>query len=487
MFNFSILHTSARPDKWREIYDEWLNKADHPDLVQYILVGDTRWGFDKYNPGLALRDQDTYLLLDPNRKCYVEGVNLAARYARGRTFVVNADDQHPCEHWDTELLKAITALGEGEANVAPGTFEYVLRVPTGTPDELHRNITVMPVISKTRYLRLGYIFYPGYESMYADNDLTEHAQLDGVFHEVNSPVFHHAHPFWTDAKMDDQYAQQNRKEAYTVGSALLHLRRATGFGTGITPQATTPAPAPPQRKTIAVCLPGESFSSMWVSCWTELFVNLFSRFNVLPIFAFSSNVHITRAVIAKQVTEQLGGVIPDYTLWIDDDNPVLWRHVEMLLQDLDALPDADGITGWCWIHDQANSRYVASCGMLDTEKWTCTNFTQEVFDMLDPYDCVQIQFTGFPLFLMRGIGPLLSTGPLPFAPILAPAHPFGAMSEDTAFCRRAMEAGLKFYVDRRVKVDHLKLGPLGPVVLTAPLPTPKSQDQISPAAETLTR
>ena len=42
---FSILHTSARPGKWKEIYDAWLGAAKHPELVEYVLVIDPRWGF----------------------------------------------------------------------------------------------------------------------------------------------------------------------------------------------------------------------------------------------------------------------------------------------------------------------------------------------------------------------------------------------------------------------------------------------------------
>ena len=42
---FSILHTSARPEKWREVYDAWIAAADHPEDVEYVLVVDERWGF----------------------------------------------------------------------------------------------------------------------------------------------------------------------------------------------------------------------------------------------------------------------------------------------------------------------------------------------------------------------------------------------------------------------------------------------------------
>jgi hypothetical protein len=340
-----------------------------------------------------------------------------------------------------------------------------------------RNITVMPIMSRSRYLRLGYVLYPGYESMYADNDFTEHAQLDGLFVDAQDlPEFPHRHPFWTNAPMDTQYEAQNSPKAYQLGANLLNIRRATGFGSK---PITQPEPQS-NRQTIAVCLPGESFSTAWVSAWTELFVNLFSRYNVIPIFCFSSNVHATRGTLVNQIREICKGdghnPIPDYVLWIDDDNPVMFAHFSQLINDLESMPEADGVAGWCWIHDQANSRYVSSCGLLN-DNGMCTNYLQETFAESD-YDLIPIEFTGFPLFLMRTRA--LDLGPFPFAPILKPEHPYGAMSEDTAYCQRAKDAGLKFYVDRRVKVDHLKLGPLGPLIL----PKNPIHDPSLPAAET---
>ena len=43
---FSILHTSARPEKWRAVYDDWMAKCVHPEDVEYVLCVDPRWGFD---------------------------------------------------------------------------------------------------------------------------------------------------------------------------------------------------------------------------------------------------------------------------------------------------------------------------------------------------------------------------------------------------------------------------------------------------------
>ena len=35
---FSILHTSARPDKWRAVYDEWMAKCVRPEDVDDLAA-----------------------------------------------------------------------------------------------------------------------------------------------------------------------------------------------------------------------------------------------------------------------------------------------------------------------------------------------------------------------------------------------------------------------------------------------------------------
>lgn len=489
MFNFSLLHSSARPQKWREIYDAWISLADDPSQVQYVLVGDQRWGFNRHSDSndLGLREMDVYVNLYPARRCYVEGVNLAARYARGRTLIVIADDQYPCQGWDTHINRVISVIPGilddpkqpfSLANVS-SHMEWAIRIPTGTPDEAKRNITVMPIVSRSRYQRLGYVLYPGYESMHSDNDFTEHAQLDGVFVDAQDlPEFPHRHPFWTDAKMDDQYGAQNRKEAYQLGANLLNIRRLTGFGTKL---ATPPTPGPqPGQKSLALCLPGEKFDAQWVSYLLETFVSLLPRFALYPIIAYCSNVHVTRGVMAKQIRELVkGGVKLDYVLWMDDDNAISPAHVERLLVSLDAYPDIDAVTGWCWIQDQVNNRFVTSCGFLNPDTGMCDNIPESEFQS-STGDLLKVDFTGFPLVLMHAH--VLEVGQHPFAPILNPNHIWGAMSEDTSFWSRVKSQGLNLFVDRNCYVPHMKTQPLGPQPqFYAPVPAPTPS---LPAVET---
>ena len=208
---FSILHTSARPDKWREVYDDWMRKAVHPEQVEYVLCIDPRWGFSTEPEAYYGQDSDNSLIVEVNtgRRCYVDGVNTAARASSGSILIVNADDQFACERWDVGIMEAL--LPESSARRWDNSFgettegtrgnPWVIEPSTGTPNEHERGILVMPILSRKRYEDQGSeVFYHGYESMYADRDFCEHARQDGVVIDARHLMFPHKHWLFSSAR-----------------------------------------------------------------------------------------------------------------------------------------------------------------------------------------------------------------------------------------------------------------------------------------------
>ena len=89
-----------------------------------------------------------------------------------------------------------------------------------------------------------------------------------------------------------------------------------------------------RRVSIGICMPGESFSSAWVSNWTNLFMSLLaSGYDPAPLFGYSSSVFVTRASLAFEMMHSAAPI--DYILWIDDDNIVTPEMFQRLKQDLD--------------------------------------------------------------------------------------------------------------------------------------------------------
>ena len=456
MPRFSILHPSARPDKWRAIYDAWLAAADHPEDVEYILMVDERWGFDTRIVNLPLdRGELNRQVMNRKRRCYVDAVNLAAEHATGEILIVVADDQFPCDHWDTAILRQMALQGdERSAENVP----FVLHANTGTPAEFDRRIVPMPIMSRALYERWGYVFYSGYESMYADNDLCEHAQAEGVLIDwPDSPVFPHRHAFFdTSVPMDAVYAAQNRPEAYAAGERLLRERRLNGYREVV----NLPA-ARGKINAIYVAIPGESWRIEWLCSFMELYEYLRSRVGRVRIFpGYTSSPHVTRAALLNKMAESQAKFPADAVLWIDDDNPPDVAKVGLLLDDLEEHADLDAIGGWCWIHDGEDKPARISAGVRNT-LGSFESFEHDAL-MAGPHDIFPVAWTGFPVFLHRW-DVIAKLPERPFQLIPTDMHWSGHFGEDVSFCTRALDAGLTFAIDRRAEFTHLKVRPAGPL------------------------
>lgn len=491
---FSILHTSARPQAWRAVYDAWLAAADRPEDVEYILVCDERWGF-KPLPDFVTSDPayswrglraptPTFcgdkVYFNEGRRCYVEGVNLAATHATGDILIVVADDQFPCEHWDTEI----------GVNTDPRFVksQFVLWAPTGTPSEFDRGIIVMPIMSRALYERWGYVLYPSYESMYSDNDLCEHAKAENVLIDARDlPVFPHRHYLFTPGVENDAaYAEQNRAEAYEQGKRLLMARRANGFKDGISnpPTPIRSAVAKPAggdtRPSIQPCIPGETFSRDWVMAWTSLIPVMSEHFRLFaPVSSYSSAPHVTRQSIRESILR--GSVLPDFVLWIDDDNILSPDGLLQLYADFVEHPEIQLAAGWSW--DSGGGSITA--GLEQDGKFG--RFEHHTL-MEGPDDLFRCDWTGFPAVLMRG-SLLVDAGPMAFVPIPNDIPPFYTCGEDISFCMR-VKNHLKV-IDRRVRVPHLKLrdnqpfpGNLKPLIAGSVPASPEAKHEVLEMAGT---
>jgi hypothetical protein len=245
---FSICHTTARPNAWRKSYDLWIERAAFPESVEYVLCVDERWGFDPPPISLPMPSPDQFIwertgwdrvcmedvnpfqlgyslnkmVWNTGRKCMVDGYAAAARASTGTVLIMNSDDMEPPEEWDAALLSAISNHNPDRDVMRD---DFAIHVLTGYFDA--PQASGIQILSRARYERLGYVFYPEYESLYADDDFLQHAYHDGVVIDARPLTFPHHHaerPQW-----DDVYRHQNRGESSDLGNRLLQRRVACGF------------------------------------------------------------------------------------------------------------------------------------------------------------------------------------------------------------------------------------------------------------------
>lgn len=481
---FSIIHTSARPHEWRKVYDAWLASAAHPESVEYVLCVDSRWGFVGADalvndtPALVagpepwgLRPQDK-VIWNTGRRCYVDGVNLAAAASSGDVLIVNADDQYPCDKWDEKIDDAWEAASPNKM-----VDDFVIEVSTNTPTEHERSIMVMPILSRERYERFGWVFYPEYESMFADNDFCQMAKRDKCIIDARHLVFPHKHWINGQREKDEQDRAQNRQEAYDEGAKLFAARKRIGFA-GIPPTVTAPAQALDSKiPMVAFVTPGSVFPAPWLAAWTNLWGYLASgnRYNVTHLVGYTSNAGMVRTALARLVMTTDYGVPVDFVMWLDDDNTITPEQFEMLVQDLREHPEYDMVCGWTWCakdDDPEVGRATISCGWLkdlettpDGQDVKFTKIKQispkEMYE--SQTDLIEIGYSGFPAVLMRA-ELLKKAGRELFNPYVDPRCEYGFSGEDVAFFARAtIKSGARYAVDRRVKVPHYKRRAVEPV------------------------
>jgi hypothetical protein len=395
------------------------------------------------------------------RDCNVDQINVAAAASTGKLLMGVMDDLEPPEHWDTLILDAFET-GCDYPDEADYTGEYVMHFSTGSP--MDKDLMNAGAITRKRYERYGYVVHPAFESMYCDNYLTWQARRDeaaGLCKIITrlDIEFKHNHPIFGRGKPDEIYALQNREEAYREGAATF-ARLTTG------------------QRVLAVCTPGEVFRHEWVANTYGLLMHIKDSGKFSQIgnhWCHTSNVHSTRIELAESVLT----VSPkaDLVLWLDDDNILRPEQFAMLLQDLDDHAELSGVVGWCWC-DPADPEAVKnaplemSCGRQG-EDMLCKRLTLEDWkaakesgNWLVGSDEVAPDafWSGFPVVLMR-YEALQKLGALVFAPMVMPKVHHGFTSEDTSFFYRAHQAGLKFAVDLRVKVSHLKVRTIEPQYL----------------------
>lgn len=491
----SILHPTARvtpnyENPWWKAAMSALDACSDPSQVEYILVvhesryADFAESFKRFPMPAWGRFT---VCCNRDRDCLVDQGNTALLAATGEIIVGCDDDQRFPNYWDVEILKCI-----------PDTSRKIaLRASSNNK----RKDFIWPsIVTKALQHEIGPTC-PEYVSMYIDDEWTARVQMHGEIVAAPHIRFTHLHPTVGLSKIDDIYSQENSEDAYKIGREVFQRRRREGFPRVHLPgwpvpaeqskpglvrkaldwvdQQLSPRPAATIELTpplMAICTPGETFSAQWLEAFLNLGVKLGELgFACKRYMGFTSNVYRTRQDITERVMRdaETTGERPQFVLWLDDDNVLLPEQLEGLVKFLQHYSDVDAVAGWCWIHKQHG--WATSVGNFWREDWvSITPLT--LFDLFRGETRAEkmgpkvIEHTGFPCVLMR-YSAVEKLGAAAFRPLTKADLPaiFGEMrpaverpddwycGEDTAWCLKAKQAGLRLVVDPGCKVGHLKL------------------------------
>lgn len=225
---FSIVYTSVRPDAIPQVIKLWNDRSALKNHEWCIGIdADTPFTADCANAveaariikqeGIVRLADNISLVSNTGAKTCVAGWNAAASIATGKIMIAVADDFLPPNQWDS-LLMSLEPKGWEDG-------EYVVKVADGyNPD-----IFTLSILTRKRYDRFGYLFYPKYPSLFNDTEFGQVALRDGVVIDANHLLFEHMHPDCGKRPRDQVDLVHASKERWNTGEQLFNFRKRQGF------------------------------------------------------------------------------------------------------------------------------------------------------------------------------------------------------------------------------------------------------------------
>jgi hypothetical protein len=84
-------------------------------------------------------------------------------------------------------------------------------------------------LTRKRYEKLGYVFYPEYESLFSDTEFGEHAKLDGVVIDARHLLFEHVHYTCNKRDQDAVDLKHGSNSRWESGKAIYYRRKSVEF------------------------------------------------------------------------------------------------------------------------------------------------------------------------------------------------------------------------------------------------------------------
>lgn len=177
---------------------------------------------------------------------------------------------------------------------------------------------------------------------------------------------------------------------------------------------------------IAFCIPGNTFSGTFLSCWTQLIKNLPDNIDWFMVNGYAPNITYSR----QSLLIRSRMLRPTHYMWIDDDQVFIPNHFKMLLDH-----DLDIVSG---IYKKSDDLYA--CCKLNGETLTTDDKLEVGIN--------EVMANGFGFMLVKA--EIFDRIEKPFE------HLNEDQWEDFGFAHKARQLGYKVNIDTNVLVGHEK-------------------------------
>ena len=225
---FSLAYTSVRPLIIPRVAQIWRDRARDKEFELVISVDEGSAECLLSANMVQAAFPATKVAVNTGPRTSTAGWNAAAAATTGKIIICVADDFMPPHDWDRLLLE-LEPKGWKDG-------EHVVHVDDGYV----QNIFVLSILTRKRYQRFGYVFYPKYLSLFSDTEFGEVALRDGVVIEAMHLLFEHMHPDCRKRERDASDGVHASPERWTAGEQLFNFRRSQGFPLDDGPNAVAP-------------------------------------------------------------------------------------------------------------------------------------------------------------------------------------------------------------------------------------------------------
>lgn len=201
-----------------EVANKWTKNAQN-DLQYIISIDSTDPQLKRYQDlfnqfVLFSLDDDTELLISDNKSA-IEAVNVGAKKAKNELLIVVSDDFDCFPNWDiwlTDMLK--------------DKEDFIVK----TYDGIQKTLITLPIMDRKYYNRFGYIYYPEYQHMFCDTEMTDVGHLLNKVIDLNDPNHPFLHKHYTAGFMQKDETNEKNDSTWNQGEALYNARKEFNFG-----------------------------------------------------------------------------------------------------------------------------------------------------------------------------------------------------------------------------------------------------------------
>jgi hypothetical protein len=226
---FSLAYTSVRAEAIPGVVDAWRKTASGKHTIEVVISVDGN-NAKAIEAAQKVPDAKVVIQPEPPFNC-VRGWNLAAAATTGKVIIAVADDFKPCQDWDEKLFTLKTGWIDEDWTAH-------------TEDGYVHDLMVLAILTRKRYERFGYLFYPGYESIFCDTEFTEAAYGEGRVINAKHIYIEHLHPDCNKRPRDAADATHASKERWNRGEMLFNFRKHRGFPNDVNQEVKAATAAP---------------------------------------------------------------------------------------------------------------------------------------------------------------------------------------------------------------------------------------------------